>query len=726
MRWRTGYPVALAVVIAGTVFAVAQGVSLLTRGGTSYPVEVVGEARGRPQRVALRGPEQAMTRGRLDAHQLLPLPAPEARWWQFWRASGPPADPLYRVASAAGVSALLDRARLSVQRGQREQALRLYQQLGATLPAERRLLVERASVLATFGDHAAAVRLLTGNLSRYRGDLELRLLAAHNAWWGRQPYVADSLVEAVLALAPGHPDAMRLRTSIRGATEPPLVIAQRWALEGGQPRDQLTLARAYVRERRYAEALRAFRLAVADSALATDTLLLEAAGVAAAADSLPALAFFVDAHRHIRPGDDEATLRLARAYAWRREYDRSLREYGRVRRVDPAVAFEIAQVLAWSGKLADAERRLSDVVIVSPGHAEAHKLRGDVAAWRGRWAEARESYERAALLQPALPGLVQAHATAEEALREERFALRGGIGAPDSYGVLVEGFSDSERFRWMRTSITRGFTVGTATLFATGQHNVFESGPVGLVSRNPGLSGRLDGSFALGNRARLDLTGGAETYAAVGTFPLAAARITAYEMLGFELSAEARHQIAATRVGSLASLQAGTTSDVFGLSAYGSRDGWSLFAQAETERLRSRVGDSRRQSASATVRRRLSKRFTAEAGVTRLTTSGRAPSVRGFGNLYWSPESYVEPRVGLEFRTRISSRLSAAAGASVGYGIVREREGDVRYGASVVPTAALRADVRYDVGRFNASVGVSYGGAIERWYRAASARVQGS
>lgn len=684
------YPVALVVLVAAMVLAGAMAISLLVTGSPAYPVEVFGRAAARDgviEVAAIRPRESdVVPQGNLQRLQLLPLPAPVARW------TPPSPAELYAALARTG------------------------------LPA-RPLLLERASVLATFGEHAAATRLLRGALAAHPRDVELHMLAAHNAWWAEQPLAADSIVGQALAIDPANADALRLRETIRRSTQPPLAVARAWAASGGA-REQLLLARALVGAEQYGAALAPYRAALTDPAIRTDSLLLEAASAAAAADSVAALAAFSERYLAAHPYDTEIVLRLARAYAWRGDYDTALGYYARVPRRDAEFRFEVAQALVWSRREREAERMLEEIVATSPGRADAWKLLGDLAAWRGNWDQAVTRYAEARRADPAMPGLAAAIASAETSREQARLARLPVVA--DAYGAEVDAFADNQGFRWATTRASRSLRAGDALLEVVAQHNVFESGPAGLRSRNPGLSGRIDGILELGGRYRLDATLGAETYAAIRSFPLLALGVTAYDVFDMRVTADVRHQPAAFRVASLAALQARATSTVLGLSASRADAHWSIWTRVEAERIATIVGDARRASLAATVQRTLSPRLTATAGVSGLAYDRAAPTLPGFGAVFWSPRYYVEPTVGLTWRTPIARGVTVGAGANGGYGFVGEQGGNRRFDGGAVPTGGLAADVAVQRGRWDVGVEASTGGAIGRGYRAGSVRVRAS
>jgi hypothetical protein len=113
-------------------------------------------------------------------------------------------------------------------------------------------------------------------------------------------------------------------------------------------------------------------------------------------------------------------------------------------------------------------------------------------------------------------------------------------------------------------------------------------------------------------------------------------------------------------------------------------------------------------------------------GVSAQRVDHASPVLPGYGSIIWAPSSYVEPSIGVGYRTTIRPGLNAVAGAQLGYGFVRERAGNERYGVASVPTAAVTGDLLYARGQWTVGAGGSYGGAISRGYRAAVVRAQAS
>ncbi len=719
------YTLTLVAVVGGLVLIGAMGLNLMITGSPAFPVSVFGDARTSDKVTALltiRPRERAvLPQGQFREEQLLPMPAIPA-WMLAMRNS---TDTLYNRFAALGLQGDLDRARAAAQKGSRALALRLYADLARRLPGDRFLLLERASVLASFGQHAEAATLLRGEFDRSPGDFDVGMLAARNAWWAEQPITADSLVGRALALRPANVEATRLRETIRSTTQPPLSVAREWARATGAPREHLLLARALVREMQYPPALGSYRLALTDARLATDSLLLEAASAAAAADSVEELDRLTERYLALHPEDNEAKLRLARAYSWRGQYAEALRNYRRVSWDDPAVRLEVGQVLLWSGDETGAARELRTVIAARPRDPLALKILGDLSLWQADWTTASAYYRRAFEIDPTMPGIREGLTASALGLEQLRLA-RLPRATPEGAGMGIDAFSDNQRFRWLTTRANRAFRAGGALFNATVQHMVFEGAPTGFLSRNPGASLRVEAAYDLWSKARIELLAGADQYTAVQSFAVFGGGITIFDLAGVQAGIEYKHQPGAPRAATFAALQARATSDMLAVNVATTRGRWSTTVRGEAEQFASTVGGVNRLAASANVTRVLTPRLAASLGLSALRVDRASPVLPGFGNVIWAPSSYVEPSVGLSYRQQVASGLTAGLGGSLGYGFARERPGDARFGAGALPTGALNADLQSNRGRWNVVVAGSYGGALLRGYRAAVLRVQAS
>ena len=719
-----GYPITFFVFLAVFVVLGAIALTLIFTGPPAFPVRVFGSATTRENIEAVDWIRPAsverIPRGRFDRSQLLPLPPvlPPGKY-------GNP-DPLYASLPTEASQAQLDRARLAAQAGNTDLSLSVYSQLIRAYPNNRMLLMEQISVLSSVGRHREAANRIMASLPLYPRDYELHMAAARNLWWSNQPFAADSMIGVVLQLSPGSEEALRLREQIRPTTQPDIATAQRWADASTGVTEPLLLARAYVRAQRFGEAIAPYRTVIA-RAQPTDSLLLEVASAAAAADSLQVLDEMTRLLIARNPNDFEARLRLARAYSWNRDYARSAQLYSEVIQMtgDPAIMLEHANVLLWSGREAEAKVEVERVLQYSPRNIEALKLAGDLAYYRADWKAALSYYRSAAVINPLYPGLATALGQAETQLEQARLAALTPM-TPNAYDVGMDMYLDNQNYRWIAMHAGRTFTSSSSSVRIVGEHNIAEQPLGGGIAVNPGYAVRADGQLRVNDGFTLLASAGVSSFSAVGTIPQFAVGVTIHDFLGTDATVRYARGPGAQRLTSLAALQAEAVSEVIGASFTHSSGPWSLGASIEDEKITTSLGGSNRAIFSANATRRLNDKWSVGAAVTALSTDAAAPVAAGWGPLYWSPEQYMEPVLRLSYRHRMSERFSMEAAVQSGYAFVRERAADRRFAGSAVPTAGAQIDIRYQSGPWAVGAAASYGGAVSNGYRAGTVRIQGS
>ena len=724
----TVYSITMIAVVGGLVLIGALALELMNSSasnGPAFPVTVFGDPRTFDKVIALpaiRPADRApLPQGSMDNGELLPLPATPV--WEFVPKTA--GDSLYARVAAVGMQSELDRARAAAQAGTRDRALFLYDEIQGKLPDDRALLIEHASVLSSFGEQRRATTLLRAGLTRFPHDYELTMLAARNAWWSEEPFVADSLVGSALALRPADTDATRLRETIRTTTQPPLVVAQAWARETNAPREHLLLARALVREGTYGPSLASYRVALRDPRLRSDSLLLEAASAAAAADSVVALDSLTTQYLALHPADAAATLRVARAYSWRGDYVNAMRHYDQLDWSDPSLRLEVAQVLIWGKREKEAELELKTVLAARPEDATALKLLGDLSLWRGDYATAQSYYGRAFAIDPTVEGLNAGQLAAANGLEQARLASMPHP-APNGVTATIDGFGDNQGFRWFSTRASSAFHAGGNTFNASVAQLGYEGSLSNGLSRNTGAGFQVDGVFDLRPGLRLTAMGGGESYAAISSFAIFGAGLTVFDLAGTQLGIDFKHQPAVSRAATFAALQARATSDVLAVNFASTRGAWSSAARVEGEHFASIVGGANRIAGVASLTRTLTPSLSASINLSALHVDQASPVLPGFGNVIWAPSSYVEPTVALAYRAALTSRLSLNSGWQMGYGFANERANDTRFGAGAIPTGTLSADLLYTDGQWTMGAGGSYGGALVRGYRAGLVRIQAS
>jgi len=127
---------------------------------------------------------------------------------------------------------------------------------------------------------------------------------------------------------------------------------------------------------------------------------------------------------------------------------------------------------------------------------------------------------------------------------------------------------------------------------------------------------------------------------------------------------------------------------------------------------------------SARLTRSLTNNLSAAVSISGLRARSSAPVLPEWGSLYWAPEYYVEPGLGLAYNTPLSGGFSLGAGAHMGYAFMRERLGAQRFQGTGVPVFGGTLDLRYHTGPWSFDLSAGYGGAVTEGYRAGSLRLQ--
>lgn len=716
------YPVAFIVLLSGLLVIGAAALWLIYRGQPAFPVSVFGDAATEQNIAPIRWIRPAdvtdLPRGVFDPRQLLPLP-PAPKY-----AEGPPGDALYQAMGDKFNRGVLDNARLAAQANRQTLSIALYQALRHRFPQNKLLLLEYTGVLGGFGKSREAADELIAAFRQFPNDADLRLLAAQNLWYEGRLLPADSIAGLALALDPQNHEARRLQETIRPLAEPDLATAQRWYRERPRPAEQLMLARAFVRQQQYAQALPHYR-AVALAAQG-DSILLEASSAAAAADSVTLLDELTAVYLTRHPNDVSNRLRLARAFSWRQNYARSLELFDDVitRTNDPGIRLEKANVLMWAGREREAELELNTVLAALPRNVEALKLMGDVALYAGNSIRALKYYGYASTIDPLYPGLTAALSNARQLAEMTRLASLPQP-LPEGYSVALQTYSDNQNFRWANGQAYRTFRSGRNSFSLALNQEVAQAPVTSAISTNPGFGGRIIAEIRPNDRLLVKLTTGAQVFDAIGTFATFAAEVSIYDFLGTTATARFTHEPAMRRALTLLALHAGTTVNA-GQVAISKTVGKSSFsADAQLESFHSNVGGSSRWSANAAVDRAITPRLTAGASVSALTAR-QAPSSDN-GQLYWAPEYFVQPTLNARYRAPISNVWSVTAGVSGGMGFVKERVStQQRFARGAFPTAGASIELGYRNGPWDLMVGGNYGGSVGAGYKATTVQVQGS
>lgn len=266
------------------------------------------------------------------------------------------------------VAATLRLARQEARQGEYERALARFDTVVSVLPEDRRLAVERAQVLGwaqRYGEAADALAAVEDP-----ADVETLMERARYLWWAGRPLEADRVLSAVLARHPELAEARELQALVRPSVEPDVAVARRWLQERpDDPFARLWLARALVQSGDLASALTNYRQVASEDAAVEPDVLLEAAGVALALDSLAeASEYFRRYLDDVDPTDTVTRLRLARAYRWSGRWTAAEAEYRAVLAAEeaPAVRLELARMLAIAGRYDAAAGEYLQVLALRP------------------------------------------------------------------------------------------------------------------------------------------------------------------------------------------------------------------------------------------------------------------------------------------------------------------------------------------------------------------------
>lgn len=710
------YSLGLAALILGTLTLGAFALTVIFAGEAAFPVEVFGNASAerRESGPSLRGSAAGeVLHGFLRDFELPPEETGDYALAGSWAAADPQ----------------LDRARTLSGVGEWDEALGIYEALVEARPNSEELALERARVLSWSGDAVAAAQAVEEVARTRPGDAALRVEAAQYYWWAGEAEEADRLLTEARRLGAVETDVAALQQQVRGAYTPGIESARRWVEDENSWTNRVVLARAYLAEEQWIPAIQELDRALATGS-APDSLYLDIAAAATAADSAGLAITALREYVRLNPDDTQARLSLARSYSWDEQFESSAVEYERYLEIreDPEARFELAQILSWMERNDAAARELRRVATARPLHAPTYRLLGDLALWSGDYELAIANYRYASDLAPADVEIRTALRQAEtEFGRAQMAAMPLPLG---DCAINFESFSDSEGFTWVETSGSRTWRGGWGAVevrasqaLSQGEH-AFS----GAQRRLGGMGAAVALYLPISRTASIDLLAGTKDYGDFGSYVQAGIGIEARNVAGTDLSARYTRGPAIQRAATVASLQARTTSDLLQLTAGRPIGDWSSWSSVEAERLSSQYGTTFRYGANLAMSRSLSSRVMVTAALSALTTSGDAPTLPDGRSLYWTPELYVAPSVGVTYRMPVGESWSVAGTVTPGWTYVRERPtGEQRFGRNNLPTLGAALEIGYSTGDWNITGLANWGGSVDpTGYRASTVRVQGS
>lgn len=716
-----GYTFGLFALIAGTMLIGAASLTVIFGGTAAFPVEVFGVAalqEGQELAIpAIRAPRTGeVVRSELRDYSLPP------ELWELERPGG--------AGVGAGVAdPALEAARELANNGRWEQALDAYGALFDRRGTDE-IALERARVLSWSGRPGDAADAMEAFMADHPADAELMFEAAQYHWWAGEIEEADVMLSRIRAMGAETPEVASLIEEVRSAYTPDIEAARRWVAENDSWQNRVVLARAYLAESDWMPAVREFDRALTSPA-APDSLYLEMAAVAMAADSTDLSIAALGEYLYLHPSDADARLSLARAYGWLERYEPAVdayRQYLAMEEDDQEARFELAQILTWMERNEDAGRELRRVALADPTHAPTYRLLGDLARWRGDYELAIANYLFASDLQPNNAEVRAALEETQEAYVEQRLA---SMPLPLGECTLAfDSFTDSEGFTWVSTHGSRTWRSDWGAVEVAAQQalsagdNQFATG-----NRIGGIGASVALFLPVSQTSTLDLLAGTTDYGDFGTYARARVGITENDFLGGTASASYTRGPAVQRAATVAALEAGTTSDLLQASFSRGFGSWNGYSGVEAERLASEFGSTYRYAATLSASRPLTGNLSLNAGISAITTTGDTPQMPDGRPLYWTPEIYIAPSIGLTYRMRLGDAWSVAASATPSYAYVRERTtGQRRFGQETwVPSFGAGLELGYTTGDWEILGIADLGGSVDATgYRASTIRVEGS
>lgn len=586
-----------------------------------------------------------------------------------------------------------------LEEGQFEQALPLFAQYLRAHPREWNVWREYASTLAAAGrlDEAAAA------LERYvkgTGDFDGRLQLARLLRDLGRSNDAIALYRDLLA---ERPDDVELRAELASALAwagryDEAVAELRRVVEAAPDATQhrLALARVLYWAGRLAEVLETLDAMPDDVPEAADARRLRAEVTAQLALPVPAgNAADTSARGRARAaaaaGDQESAMRLygellaadpRNPDLWLEWADvlqyelndaagarAALERYLALRPDDIAAALRLAQLHAWDGNMADAERWLHSVLRRDPSYVEAWRLLGDIRRWQDNRVGAARAYREALQWNPDDEGAA-AGLAAVEVLTDEAIARR------DPGGVIseVHYFGDTDEFRrWMLRGEWTGRASRSVITARAGVHRL--EGPDGVgAAAAEGAFGEMElARWWREGTVRAAVRAGAERLDGTDVEPRFGLSIELPEAKPVAVAIEYDRGPAHPMTVTLGSALSPLTADRFAVSVFrpvGKR--WMLWGSGEGTAVHGAGSDNVRLSGAVALARDLGPNL--RGGLTSgvLGYSEAAPT-GAQRPLYWDPEVSWSNGVFLELVAPARSGWWYRARLAPGLALVRER-----------------------------------------------------
>ncbi|UCC71911.1 MAG: tetratricopeptide repeat protein [Gemmatimonadota bacterium] len=575
----------------------------------------------------------------------------------------------YRDALARGADpgVRLELARLYSAAGEWDGALAIYEEIAGAAPRDPDLLREFAEVATWAERYDRAEGVYARLVALDPGDPERRLQWARVLYWSDRP---ERAFEVLAHLPPDFQSVSvdSLRAAIAIALPPP----------DAEP-SLLERARGLAMAGAADSALALYRTLLIEEPSA-DSLLLEMADVfeyrANAPDSAVA---YLRAYLEGRPGQHDVRLRLGR-------------------------------LLAWNGRLAEAEAEAEALTAVRPEDAAAWALLGDLRRWRGDRLGAAQAYQQSLDLAPeevtAAEGLAALNAQVDAEL-----ARTGTIGPAGR----VDYFADSDDFSLI--GWRGGWTLGTPRARAG-----FDLALERVDGFDP--TGRPATVTALDARATAEcwwLQGKLQTTAGLGGWlpesgaelqPVVAFTALAPDWGGAAVRFEYRHEPAFRETATLQSTLADVRADVAGLGYHRPIGGrWDMSAAARLAWLSGQGEANLRADAAVGLFHKPDDHWL--LGYESRALAFRDPAPDPGLRLYWDPKWSWSNSLLLGWRGAAGPGWELEARAAPGIAWLQERD----RAAAVVFELSATLDVARRIGVWTVGGSAGYGQSRLDGYR---------
>jgi hypothetical protein len=295
-----------------------------------------------------------------------------------------------------------------------------------------------------------------------------------------------------------------------------------------------------------------------------------------------------------------------------------------------------------------------------------------------------------------------------------------------SWAAEMDAFSDTEGFDWVGSGLRRDWRFGESAVSLRLSQGYSRGRPItGPGTGSLGLGAEVGGRLAVAPGWALLAELGVISWEQVDQFARWGAGVeysaeTARARLRYDRSPAVRDAM------TMASLQAGATLGVARFEGGFERGPWRAATDLRLQRFTADAGDADRYAGMAVLDRALGATGIAVGPMIRAIASpDAAPSLPGWGRLYWTPDYYVAPALSVRYGGEVAPGVWLGLRAAPGVAFIDEGEdGQARYESGRTPILEAGATVGYRRGAWSAEVSGDWGGALPDGYGSSALRFQ--